>query len=211
MKKFIKFFFVTTFLVFLSSSMHAEIKFSDFSAAGNFSKSDSLGPVLYRLYIDNSGVGPHSNTPFQKLINAGNHKLSKVVFQFYFENGKITLIAFPGPINHHKDFDTTLQIKLNIFDPCPNDSIIDGKLVSFADLEIKNEHAQAINNEINQIANNSKFIIFIPYLEINGDVTTINYSIVGSDTKEKTAVCAMAMNKFKTAVNINPSPPRKLN
>ena len=207
MKKLIQFLAVAIFFSLLSFSSKPGLINSN---SNHRLRPETLDPSVYRLYIDNSKVGQGGKTDFQKLIDAiGDHDV-KLVFQFYYNQGYLTLMAYPGPKHHDTNFKWDMRIKLEVCKGCPLVRNIDNHLTSLGDMEVEDEDSNI--TELQTLANNTKYIVLIPELKTDKDnITTINYKIAKSQAKDTATICNLSKSEFVTGLNINPSPPRKGN
>jgi hypothetical protein len=167
----------------------------------------SLNPNLYPLCMPRDEFINLTRMIINKDTTGKKNK--KIVFQFFYTNGVLTLTTFAGCRNH-KDFvqGYTLIPETSC---TPAYSIFDNSAVSLGDLEIKGQDSSNVNALLGDTSNaNIKFFVFIPKLVTDAaNKTTIQYDICIAGKPEEicNATTFLEGESGSTSVSLNPSPP----
>ena len=166
-------------------------------------KQSLMDDNLYTLYLDS-----FSNEKLTKIIEFVDIKdhdkyVNKLVFQFYSQKGKLTLVMYGGGKNH-QGFQKLGNIVLKISEHIENNS--GGLNLYLGDLEIKN---QDINwKELKDYFNPKlhKVVVFRPEVinALNEGESFIRYHI---DTAELIPVAGTVYPSKWNSIVTNPSPP----
>jgi hypothetical protein len=171
-------------------------------------KAPLMDANLYNLYIDINSVKPQLKILCDDMdIQTNNKYVNKIVFQFFYQNGIITLAVYGGS-KSHQGFDSKFNLILEHAN-CTTYSI-DSKNVYLGDQEIVKQDVNwaTLKSWIKDGSN--KYIVFKPTLA-DGSANdsgigglTITYEIYPA--KNEAEICNEPP-KFFNSLETNPSPP----